>query len=176
MQFDQGADEPKDLNDLKFQEEAFNLPQWSVDRWGYLCWEELAKECAEHQSLWPNTLKNFEYNDGQIYYKRRPPGQGVGQTDRPNDGVSVIHIPGFAETTRKTAVHFSWSGDSCRIRNYVHPSPGLDPAGILQHFNTHEIEQLIQREKPVGRDWPPVTNTEAWHQILAKINAEWGIG
>ena len=81
-QFDQGADEPKDLNDLKFQEEAFNLPQWSVDRWGYLCWEELAKECAEHQSLWPNTLKNFEYNDGQIYYNA---GRRVRESDKLTD-------------------------------------------------------------------------------------------
>ena len=47
---------------------------------------------------------------GQIEDPRKwPPG-------RPQSGVSVVYAPGLSQDT---AVHFSWKGGSCAIRNYT---------------------------------------------------------
>jgi hypothetical protein len=48
---------------------GFRLPDWDVRRWGYICWGEVEAFCRAEDRMvdWKWTIRNFEYNCGQIY-------------------------------------------------------------------------------------------------------------
>ena len=43
------------------------LPGWNHGTMGFLTWGELEKHLLKRPEDWPQTLRNFEYNKGQIY-------------------------------------------------------------------------------------------------------------
>ncbi|MCJ7581856.1 MAG: hypothetical protein MUP98_15160, partial [Candidatus Aminicenantes bacterium] len=53
------------FKDIKFNLGSSELVDWDTANWGYLTWEAVEKFCMRHQMT--STLKNFEFNRGQIY-------------------------------------------------------------------------------------------------------------
>src|SRR5262249_17084943 len=54
------------------------LPQWSIDGWGYICWSELDRFCRDAPpESWANLRRNFDYNGPQIYVDQPYAADGV---------------------------------------------------------------------------------------------------
>ena len=65
---------PEDTENLKtffqdtlksYQLESF--PKWETRSWGYLTWRQVEDFCRAHHL--PETVKVFEFNEGQIYQR-----------------------------------------------------------------------------------------------------------
>jgi hypothetical protein len=54
----------KDLKDYSPEE----FPEWKVQNWGYLSWKKVESFCRDKNL--EETLKIFDWNEGQIYEER----------------------------------------------------------------------------------------------------------
>jgi len=52
---------------------ANKLKDWNIKNWGYITWEKVEDFCDKYYLK--RTLKNFEFNQGQIYNKDIPPNK-----------------------------------------------------------------------------------------------------
>jgi hypothetical protein len=77
-----------------FRPDQALLPGWdNIETWGFMTWERLRRFCLARETVWPDTLANFLYNEGQIYALNQgalmnneppPPGSAVTWTgDKP---------------------------------------------------------------------------------------------
>jgi hypothetical protein len=80
------------------------LSEWEYTNFGYLTWHEFADHCESHAAEWPETLANFEYNQGQIFALpdagRRPPAGSVVTWNSPSGPQQVTVKNSHKHNTR----------------------------------------------------------------------------
>lgn len=81
-------------------------------------------------------------------------------------GMSLIYVPSYK---RNTFIHFSWEGESCRLRDYSlksEPSP-YNPGRRSQ------VEQNIRYEVRVPRRGHPTNDVAYWFAEIQKLNQQY---
>jgi hypothetical protein len=159
---------PPNANDLWAQE---------CHRFGWIGWQKLHRIADENnltQFLASYRLnQHFLQAPEQLDHEQPPVAWPA---NRPQVGVSLVFIPNFGPPdTETTAVHFSWNGNSCRIRNYL-PGQNPDFAPDLPALQqTLVVLPLIVRETRLGRARPGYTEQQAWQAIIHQTNLAWGL-
>lgn len=152
--------------------------QWESarHRFGWIGWQSVQR-LAE---AWPGSLFSSAYALNAHYLATQANDaslvQGATPPRRTPRGVSVIYAPGISPDAQRTALHFSWRGPGCRLRNYIDPPHQADqfrnhPDRPIQR-QTLEVAQYILSEHRVVNP-PGVENATAWQQIIRALNEQW---
>jgi hypothetical protein len=142
-----------------------------AERFGWINWDNLnqmAQGWGQSQFL-----ASYALNQHFLQEPEPPPAQPPAwPANRPQVGVSIVHVPNYAPDTHNTAVHFSWSGNSCAIRNYLHAGQQTNPQNP-NYVRTLDVLPMIQRENLFGRNRPPCGDVQAWQAIITDTNRAW---
>jgi hypothetical protein len=101
----------------------------------------------------------------------RPSAIGTGTVHRgplpfrSTKGVSLVYAPRY---NRNTFLHFSWEGESCRLRDYSGRAqrPPMDPG------RRSAVERHIEREVQVPRRGHSVGDVDYWYQQVQHFNRQ----
>lgn len=155
-----------------------NAWETECSRVGWIGWDAL-KSLAE---AWDNPslfLPTLGLNEHYLDLPPETPTEALESAvpthwppNRPQVGVSLVYLPGFDQHSKATAVHLSWNGNSCAVRNYLHPGPKTSPLRP-QYQDTLAVLPLILNEKAFGPKRPAYTNTDAWQRIIEETNRDW---
>lgn len=149
---------------------------WATEshRFGWINWERM--EQMAQAGGWALSAPSFHLNH---HYLRAKPTVPVDRPpDRPWSGVALVQvIPNDAGIPTDTALHFSWKGPGCALRDYSHadPGPGFRPQRPA-YRRTSFIWAMIQedRRRPFGRH-PPRDDLIAWRELTRQQNREWDL-
>ena len=94
-------------------------------------------------------------------------GQFIGQ------GVSLVYIP---EIDPHTYLHFSWKGNSCRLRKYYRPllSPGTHKYNT-DEYETDYIRPLIRDQIEFSSDRHRLEDASYWYEHISRVNQQKGL-
>jgi hypothetical protein len=135
-----------------------------------ISWEEIVIFIKSNDPEYGKMLSDF-YDKCLEFNKRRINKKDKMTNEKYDKGVSLIYCP---EINKTSFVHFSWKGNSARIRDYTSEYD----MSICNKYSTEEIRNKIDNNKEVkekhysfkGRK--PVGDINWWYKEIKKINQE----
>lgn len=147
-------------------------------KYGWIGWNRLKELAEENWGQASVFLPSYHLNQPYLAGEEAPVPENVvaaaWPANRCQSGVSVVRLRGYTPDTQNTAVHFSWSGNSCAIRNYLNPGIHANPQDPA-YVQTLLVLPLIQpqRERRFSRIRPRCNNLGAWQAIITDTNIAW---
>jgi len=140
-----------------FDSEGKNIWNEYKKQFGWINFDKLLKLASKFEnSLF---LPTYEFNKSNLY-STNSSNNGVTK----KTGVKLVYIP---EINNKTFLHFSYKGESCRLRNYNDQNITLIENS---DYTTSEVEQMIIKEIPITKKRPKISDCDKWREIIKEKN------
>jgi hypothetical protein len=156
----------------RFDPAQYCLPEWNASQIGFLTWPAIEEICERDQDDWPQTLKTFKSNLGQIYNEYDP--TGLARAPEVHDcclyrGQTVLIRNRSSRSSRWVDVEHDgqYFSESERSKNddleAVHPPPKVDFTHLIpstevdyewnpppgNEFRPNECEQVPQPPRTI---------------------------